>query len=153
MRLWYVKRYQAWTHDVMLTSEHCFLRSHSSTGYSKSASSVYLLHSPQTDPAGTEPTLFVTHSPRSSRSLRLYAIPQDYLPLPSTHDIFTAYFRPSYTPSDIPALSYYGICDISSSDASLCSVNAHSSTRSAVLGFGKDTGNSWKSDIHHALTE
>jgi hypothetical protein len=27
-----------------------------------------------------------------------------------------------------------------------------SSTRSAVLGFGKDTANSWKTDINHALT-
>jgi hypothetical protein len=58
-------------------------------------------------------------------SLRFYAIPQSYLPLPSTYDIST-YFRPSYTPSDLPALSYYDIHDTSSSDASLCSVNAHS---------------------------
>ncbi|KAJ8587852.1 hypothetical protein M405DRAFT_820841, partial [Rhizopogon salebrosus TDB-379] len=43
-----------------------------------------------------------------------------YLPLPSTYDIST-YFRPSYTPSDLPALSYYDIRDTSSSDASLCS--------------------------------
>jgi hypothetical protein len=39
-------------------------------------------------------------------SLRLYAIPQSQLPLPSTYDIST-YFRPSYTPSDLLALSYY----------------------------------------------
>ncbi|KAJ8592930.1 hypothetical protein M405DRAFT_811879 [Rhizopogon salebrosus TDB-379] len=67
--------------------------------------------------------LFVRHSPRS-----LYAIPQDYLPLPSTYDI---YFRPSYTPSDLFALSYYDIRDTSSSDASLCSVNAHSHPQDA----------------------
>ncbi|KAJ8581358.1 hypothetical protein M405DRAFT_832698, partial [Rhizopogon salebrosus TDB-379] len=70
--------------------------------------------------------LFVRHSPRS-----LYAIPQDYLPLLSTYDISTAYFRPSCTPSDLPALSYYDIRDTSSYDASLCYVDAHSHPQEA----------------------
>ncbi|KAJ8589755.1 hypothetical protein M405DRAFT_817431, partial [Rhizopogon salebrosus TDB-379] len=51
-------------------------------------------------------------------------------PSPSMYDIST-YFRPSYTPSDFPALSYYDIRDTSSSDASLCSVNVHSHQQEA----------------------
>ncbi|KAJ8581020.1 hypothetical protein M405DRAFT_833214, partial [Rhizopogon salebrosus TDB-379] len=71
-------------------------------------------------------TLFVRHSPRS-----LYAISPDYLPHPSTYDISTSYFRPPYTPCDLPALSYRDIRDTSSSDASLRSVNAHSHLQEA----------------------
>ncbi|KAJ8587826.1 hypothetical protein M405DRAFT_820740, partial [Rhizopogon salebrosus TDB-379] len=41
--------------------------------------------------------------------------------------------RPSYTPSDLPALSYYDIRDTSSSDASLCSVNVHSHPQEAQI--------------------